>query len=168
MRFLVVLAVGVFLTGCAAQQSQQRDAQIDAMKQARDTGYQRCAEMVGSSLVTVSQVVACREPHTRAFLVSSGLIDDDLVSLYLARERVIADRIDRDDLSFTEASALSSEAYSAMMSEAKTRFMAKQTLDAQQKAANAAAYSAAMQNMQTFQNNRPKSCTTWGSTTTCY
>ena len=172
MKPVALVLFGLLVAGCAAQQAAQQSAQrqqaVEAATAQMETESQRCDALIGTEIKSFADLLRCKEPARRAMLQAKGVIDDDLIRLYLSRDRVIAERLDRNEITLAEASSLSQEAYSQMMSEAKTRFMAQQTLDAQQKAASAAAYSAAMQTMQTFQNNKPMSCTTWGNTTTCY
>jgi hypothetical protein len=160
MRLLVLL-VATAVAACAPSWSQNYDRALTQLTQCR-TAYE------AGRIATRKEAVECSTPKIRQELAGSGYPHMDLVEVWIAYTTAIAERVDRKEMSDSDANLLESQMFASLNDNASQRMY-------QQASMQASRLSAASQFLQAQSawqrayapRTAPVTCTTFGNVVSC-
>lgn len=150
----VVLIVGPILAGCGLVARKQHAEEVARVKAQVEAGLAECDAKYKKVKGQMLDRMRCRSASAvlyKPLLPYPDLLDQELSSLM-----VIAERVDKGQMSPVEGEQAASEVHSKMVAEEQRRMLANRSVSAQESAASAA-----------WRASAPVTCTRSGNSTTC-
>ncbi len=155
MNLCLALAL-LALNGCGLE------SPSDIMDKNAVTAGQQCDQMKSIKVFKKwSEVSDCYDKTVLPIYTKTNYPNPDLIELLYAKYRVIHEQMDEKKISSSEGDLQKKQAIVYV----NNIFSQRAAVDAEEEAASAASYNAIMQN---YNANRPRTCSGYGNSVTCY